>query len=218
MIARVPTSRLTFGVAWVVLVALAACGAPSVGVGPSGEPDGGGDRGTSQGDAGTPVSSDGDGTPVRDACTSNLGHALTTGFGRLDGYLVAILPPGHHGCPSDSDHVHLQIRMSGEIYDIAITVVDTTGGPVALLEKDLPLTDGLHDASFTATPKTELVARVQSALQHANHVSIFATGYTDRTGAHKVHRNGFGEDGALIIDPTAATSHALLFHFSTQHF
>jgi hypothetical protein len=214
--------------AGLLLLALLGCG----GAGPDGTPDAGSAPSTS--DAGPATSPDG--TPTRVACTSHLGTGLTTAFGRLDGFLVAVLPPGHQGCPSDTDHVHLQVRMAGETYDIAITAVDTNGVSVAFLEKDLALPGGawsegwhpdvhldyvqlgLHDADFTPTPKADLARAVEVALQQANHVSIFATGYGDRTGAHKVHRNGFGTDGALIIAPTAATSHALLFHFATQRF
>src|SRR5512142_2781857 len=44
----------------------------------------------------------GDGTPVRLPCTSALGSALGGSYGRLDGRLVALVPPRTSGCPSDS--------------------------------------------------------------------------------------------------------------------
>src|SRR4051794_19277293 len=62
-----------------------------------------------------------DGPPTRHPCTSNFGTALTTSFGRLDGFLVAIVPPGGGPCNADSDHVHLQVQVNGAVYDIAIT-------------------------------------------------------------------------------------------------
>src|SRR4051812_34493127 len=46
-----------------------------------------------------------DGTPVRMACTSALGGALSAVHGRLDGYLVAIVPSTSNRCMGDSDHV-----------------------------------------------------------------------------------------------------------------
>lgn len=246
---RSPLSRRANPYAACLIAGLVGCGMPST---PdestsSGAPDGGdatgsptgrpaGGHATGSPDAGVVAPANGDGTPVREPCVESLASGLTTAFGRLDGYLVAVLSPGHHGCHSDSDHIHLQVKVSGKIYDIAITAVDTNGSAVDFLERDLALPDGawsegwhtnvhldytqlgLHDADFTATSKADLTTRVEHALQTANHVSIFATGYSDRTGAHKVHRNGGGADGALIIDPTAATSHALLFHFETQRF
>src|SRR4051794_24097371 len=63
-----------------------------------------------------------DGAPTRIACTSSFGAALTNTptFGRLDGYLVAIVPPGGgSACNADSSHLHLQVRMNGAVYDVA---------------------------------------------------------------------------------------------------
>ena len=177
-----------------------------------------------------------DGAPVRQACTSSFGHGITSAYGRLDGELVAIVPPGHHGCNGDSDHLHLQVAALGGVYDLAITVVDMTGGEVDYLALDHALpgdafkegwhgsatldypTLGVHAADFAATSKTMLVAAVDGELAGANHVSVFASGYSDGTGAHKVHRNGGGTDGALVIHPLASVSRVLLFHFANQAF
>src|SRR5262245_49460666 len=57
-----------------------------------------------------------DGTPMRRPCTGNFGSALSTSFGRLDGFLVAIVPPGNGGCNADTDHVHLQILVNSAVY------------------------------------------------------------------------------------------------------
>ena len=51
----------------------------------------------------------------------------------------------------------------------------------------------------------------------SDNVSVFATGYGP-TGVHKVHRNGGGADGAIVVNPTTATPHLMVFHFSTQTF
>jgi hypothetical protein len=177
-----------------------------------------------------------DGPTNRVSCTRTLGTALGTGFGRLDGYLATVLAPGHVACPSDTDHVHLQVRSLGATYDVAITAVDLNGVSVDFLARDAPLPAGawaegwhsgvsldyvqlgLHDTDFQTTPKDALVQQVDAELAAANHVSIFSTAYPDHTGAHKVHRNGGGEDGALIVNPTGATARLLLFHFATQSF
>ena len=101
---------------WVALVAFAGC---------SHSP------GATNGDApsGDGATNVDDGTPTRDTCTSNFGDALSADptFGRLDGFLVAIVPPANmQACNDDESHVHLQIRMSGMIYDVAIDVTDET--------------------------------------------------------------------------------------------
>ena len=174
----------------------------------------------------------GDGTPMRTQCTGSFGSGLSTAHGRLDGYLVAIVPPSAHGCNADSHHVHLQVSMHGAIYDVAVDVVDNSGGAVFLDEKDLALPDGawaegwhpgdalsyvslgLHASSFTATPGLEGV--LMSRLASANHVSIFATGYNS-SGCHLVHYES-GNDGAIVINPLSPTAHFILLHFANQNF
>jgi hypothetical protein len=183
-------------------------------------------------DPGQPASAD-DGTPTRQACTGHFGSGLTATHGRLDGYLVAIVRPGASGCNADSDHVHLQVRMGGEIYDVAVNV----GGSSAVLfrEWDGPLDDGawaegwhpgdaldyvslgLHSDDFTTTAMDALTAEITADLDDANHLSVFATGYGS-DGIHLVHRNGDGDDGAIVVDPLAATSRYLLFNFPDQSF
>src|SRR5438132_12017259 len=64
-------------------------------------------------DGGQPPSDDG--APRRIACTNGFGSALSTSFGRLDGYLVAIVPPGHRGCNGDQTHLHLQVESGGAV-------------------------------------------------------------------------------------------------------
>ena len=130
--------------------------------------------------------------------------------------------------------------MNGAIYDVAVTIVSDQGGPdpnVYVLEKDLTLpgdpwsegwhttnasldyvtTLGVHANGFTSVAKATLTQRLTSELANANHISVYATGYGP-DGAHKVHRNSANADGAIVINPTAAVSHAFLFHFATQSF
>jgi hypothetical protein len=82
---------------------------------------------------------------------------------------------------------------------------------------DYPQSLGLHTNSFAATNPSALAQKVESELAQANHVSIFATGYGP-DGAHEVHRKGFGEDGAIVINPLSPKAHLILFRFSTQTF
>jgi hypothetical protein len=183
------------------------------------------------GDAGgDPSASTNDGTPNRVTCTSSFGSGLTADHGRLDGYLVAIVPAGQHGCNADSSHLHLQISMKGSTYDVAVNLDTLEADLDAALpggawsegwhdgtRLDYPTNLGLHAAAFTATSPDAQRTRITAALATANHVSIFATGY-DATGAHDVHRQGGGRDGAIVIDPLSAKAHVLAFRFTTDSF
>ncbi|MEO6952077.1 MAG: hypothetical protein ABI321_09705 [Polyangia bacterium] len=178
----------------------------------------------------------GDGTPTRMACTKQLAHKIGHSFGRLDGYLTAITAPGNSPCFADPDHVHLQVTTTDGSYDIAVNVDDTNGPSVQFKTLDVALPDGawsegwhngdaldyvklgVHSTDFTAVAPTQLANMVASELANANHVSVFASPYTDGTGAHDVHRKNGGNDGALVIRPTEATAHLLLFHFQDQTF
>jgi hypothetical protein len=182
-----------------------------------------------------------DGAPTRMPCTSSFGAALTNTptFGRLDGYLVAIVPPsGGSACNADSSHVHLQIRMNGAIYDVAVTVQDTVTNAedVHTMTRDiappvnLPWAEGwhtgllvdyvsvgVHSADLTLQTKAELVSTLQSDLATANHISIYATTYGS-DGMHLVHRNGGGHDGVIVTDPQSIPAHVRFFSFSDQSF
>jgi hypothetical protein len=174
-----------------------------------------------------------DGPPIRQSCTGELGSEVSETHGRLDGILVAIVPPGNGGCNADGDHVHLQVRVDGEVYDVAVNV-DAASGDVLYLEHDAPLTAGawsegwhpgdpldylslgLHDSDFAAQSESALVSAITSALATANHVSIYGTGYGS-DGLHLVHRN-HGFDGAIVVRPLSASPHYLLFDFVDEPF
>jgi hypothetical protein len=169
-----------------------------------------------------------------EACTSTFGSDLGgTWQGRLDGDLVAIVPSGTHGCHGDRSHLHLQIRMDGQVYDVAVNVDD-----VKLAELDAPLlgaafSEGwhpstpldyvsdleIHSGSFRSSSQPALERTLTTALASADHVSIFATKYS-RSGVHLVHRSRSGRpyDGAIVLRPTTATPHYLLFSFPDQRF
>ena len=170
-----------------------------------------------------------DGPPTRRQCTSSLGSGLSASHARLDGYIVAVIPPGQgKQCNGDSSHVHLQVLMNNQVYDVAVntngqgqmTTKDEAllGGPWAegwhtQDALDYPTSLGVHAAGFSTTTATA----VENALAQANHVSIFCTGYGS-TGCHLVHRQGTGHDGAIVIDPLSPTSKWLLFDFAGDNF
>src|SRR5512140_92221 len=136
-----------------------------------------------------------DGTPMRLPCTSSFGSGLSSEYGRMDGYLVAIVPPAPSTdpCNADPSHLHLQVQISGAIYDVAVNVgtndasndVHTTTIEHALLGPawsegshtsitvDYP-TLGVHSNTMPLHTETENVAALMADLATANHVSIYA--------------------------------------------
>lgn len=201
-----------------------------------GAPTGGATGSTgSTGSTGATGSSGPDGAPMRQQCTSQFGSGLGSSHGRLDGTLVAIVPPGTRGCSGDRNHVHLQVLAGGEVYDFAVNVHDNTGGSVYFLAHDAPLPDGawsegwhggdnlgytdlgVHASDFTSMNESAVSAAIDQELADANHVSMFATPYGSG-GAHLVHyRNGY-DDGAIVVHPLSGTARLLLFHFADQSF
>ncbi len=197
------------------------------------------DAGVPDASVGTPdASTSGDGTPTRLPCTSTFGSAMTTAFGRLDGFLVSIVNPNTTtSCRGDDNHIHLQVKVNGGIEDIAVNVASTSGNPdvdfrtvSAALRGgawtegwhpgqtlDYPSNLGVSSASFTEETLTQLTTSVDNLIANANHVSIFATGF-DPTGGHLIHREGSSHDGAIVINPTTSNPTYLLFHFTTQTF
>jgi hypothetical protein len=174
-----------------------------------------------------------DGTPVRRPCTSQFGSALTQMYGRLDGTLVAIVPPGTGPCNADRDHVHLQIEMNGAVYDVAVNVGDSNMDDVKTVTKDIALpvwqegwhtgvledyvSLGVHSTELTLGTRTEIADALMTDLATVNHISVFGTAYGP-DGAHLIHRNGQGHDGLLVTQPLSVPAHVRLFSFTTQAF
>jgi hypothetical protein len=194
---------------------------------------GGFDAGSSI-DAALPSSDDGN--PTRQQCTPNFGSGLTAVHGRLDGYLVTILPPKTgFQCNGDSSHVHLQVMMMGGIYDIAVNVQDDNGGAVYFLAKNMVMPDGawaegwhagdtlgyaslgVASADFAPLDEAPLATEIENELASVNHISVFGTGY-NANGAHLIHYNGGTNDGAIVIEPQDSPSRLLLFHFASDKF
>jgi hypothetical protein len=186
------------------------------------------------------VASVDDGTPMRQACTSLFGDKLSASdtFGRLDGYLVAIVAPsGMNSCNADSSHVHLQVKMMGSVYDVAIDATDGTTGiddvHTTTIEHALPdtpwvegwhtglladyVTLGVHSTDMPLQTKQQVVDTLNTDFATANHVSIYMTTYGP-DGGHLVHRNGNGHDGIIITAPLAQPSHLRLLSFTSETF
>jgi hypothetical protein len=193
---------------------------------------GGGSGGSGGGGGGSGGS---DGTPTRQQCTGSFGNGLSGKHGRLDGYLVSIVPPGHKGCHGDSDHVHLQLLMGSAIYDVAVNVRDNNGANVYYLAKNMTIPDGtwsqgwhtsdglafagigVHAGNFKALAPATLATTIENELAQANHLSVFGTGY-NASGMHLIHYQGGQNDGAIVINPQASTSRLLMLHFANQSF
>ena len=171
-----------------------------------------------------------DGAPTRLTCTNTFGTGMNTAHGRLDGILVAVVDPSHHGCSSDSTHVHLQIKSGGAIYDSAVNVDGGFYYTTDITLPTLPWTDGwhansnfdytvegVHSPEFQAANQATITSMLETALTNANHISVYMTGYNSM-GAHLVHRKGNNVDGAIILDPLSTPSHAIMFRFDTDVF
>ncbi|GAC1540191.1 MAG: hypothetical protein NVS3B10_04870 [Polyangiales bacterium] len=196
----------------------------------AGDTDGGGTSGDGapQADGASPTFSDG--TPTRSACTSTLGMGLSPEHGRLDGTLVSIVPATGARCPSDPSHLHLQVRMNGANYDIAVNL-DGLEGEIDAPLPGIPFAEGwhvmnldyvkdlgIHSDALTLTNPATIRARVVAQLANANHISVFGTGYPGSDGAHLIHRKLTGHDGALVVNPLGAKAHVIAFRFSTDTF
>ena len=181
-----------------------------------------------------------DGPPTRLPCTGTFGTALTaSGFGRLDGFLVAIVPPGgSRTCHADADHLHLQIQVNDQVYDIAVnigsdvhtTTIDraafsawsegwhyTGDGASGNVFVDYPGL-GLHANTMPLSTTQALITAMTDDFATVNHISIYATSYTTQDGAHLVHYNGAGHDGMIVTRPLSPAAHMRAFSFDSSSF
>lgn len=181
-----------------------------------------------------------DGYPGAAACASTFGSALTNAFGRLDGTVLAIVPPGDEDCAMpNSTHVVLQVTMNGDAYRMVVNVLSTSNQPdVWLHDLDAPLagpawsegwhtdapldyvtTLGVAKSQFTLADEATAIARVEDMVAIGSRVSVFATssGGTQAASAHLIHRNATNRDGAIVINADTAP-HYLLSAFDEQMF
>jgi hypothetical protein len=161
-------------------------------------------------------------------CTGTFGKALSEGFGRLDGTLLAVVTPADKQCPlPNSDHVILEITMGGAVYRMVINVqsdrpdqdprvsmadhVGTLPPPAwaegwhGALTFDYVTQLGLHDKDFAPYDMAPLVDKIAAPLVVGAKISVYATVGAGRTdSAHLVHRNGTSNDGAIVIGADSA--------------
>lgn len=207
------------------------------GVGDAGEED------TQVGDAATTPDGEVDAAPFpvrRLPCVGRTGLATdlpSDVYGALEAELVSIVPPGTKNCPSDSDHLHLQVLVGSKRYDVALTIDSATSAPLAIhvqtMGPTLPTpgwaTDTTFDyakmlsvpsADFKPLARDALLARLQSELSTAARLRIFGISYTDGTGTHNVHRNGRDRDGVMLVHRVEAGGgdRAIALRFSDQVF
>lgn len=172
-------------------------------------------------------------------CVGSFGQDLPDGHGRLDGTIVAVVPPLHPTCPaSNDDHIILEVRQSGRVYRMVIAVISTVGNP-DMAFTDTPhalpgppwsegwhpglaldyVTDlGLHRLDLAPRPEADLVYSLNQRLELGARVSVYATVERDPASAHLVHRTGnSATDGAIVIDPDTAP-HFLALRFDNQLF
>ena len=165
------------------------------------------------------------------------GTAVSTSYGRLDGTLVYVVGIGQsRSCNGDDSHVHLQVEVSGNVYDVAVDI-GTNNDEVGLEETSITVpggawsegwhgsdslaykTVGVHSSDMPLTSPHTLGTNLENLLVSTSQISIFCTGYTTNNGCHDVHYvDGTGRDGAIVLDPSSASSPVIFFRFSSQSF
>jgi hypothetical protein len=196
----------------------------------------GADAGPAPKDAGSssPAPRNGSCTPL----SQQNGTAVDTTHGRLDGTLVYVLGvDGSSSCNGDSAHVHLQIEVGSSVYDVAVDV-GKSGDEVGWYQETLAVPGGawsegwhgsdglgygslgLASSAFATLDPATMATTIESLVASTSKISIFCTGYTPGdNGCHDVHyQDGSSQDGAIVLDPTAATSPVLFFRFTDQSF
>jgi hypothetical protein len=269
------------------LIVLASCGGSSTDAHPAADastpapdaapPNAGPDAASDDAGEAPDATESADAAPRNAVCTptsAQLGTAVNTTHGRLDGTLVYVVPPlgspddaGYyengfgaaadggdggfhhhpdggfdagpsgslHQCNGDDSHVHLQVDVDGDVYDIAVDI-GAENDQVGMYEQALaPLEGawaegwhdddlsyaslGLHVASFPLGTPTTNAASLGSLLEGTSQISIYCTGYSEGNGCHDVHyQDGSTNDGALVLNPQAATPTLVFFRFVSQTF
>ena len=172
-------------------------------------------------------------------CSSTFGTAITPEHGRLDGVVRAVIVPGDLSCRGDDDHVFVQIDAAGATYVLSINVESKFASSplVRWHTRSAPLlgppwSSGWHTSSvgldyaadlnarsrdFVARTRDELGMLIAARAKPGTKVSAYGDGFASGDGAHKIHRNTSGYDGALVVDPTGSPTY-LLFAFADQAF
>lgn len=169
-----------------------------------------------------------------------LGKSLTSGYGRADGTVSAVVGPLETHCEASCNPTHLtvQVDLDGKPHRFVVTAVDkysdshemfyaTKKGPLvgpawsvgwhqgADVALDYVQTPGVHAADFQSYHRDELTALVTDALAIGAKVSIYATAEDDPARAHLIHRyakKGQGKDGAIVVDPDGEPTYLMFFY------
>jgi hypothetical protein len=171
-------------------------------------------------------------------CASTFGSGLTDAFGRLDGTVLAVVPPNDQACAMpNSTHLVIQVLVGGDAYRMVVDVLSSFA-PYDVLEDevDAPLGDpwsegwhagasldyvttlGVHSDAFTSMAQADVVAKITGQIDLGAKISVFATSQGSPSSAHLVHRNLTNQDGAIVVRPDGATPHWILIRFAEQTF
>lgn len=178
-----------------------------------------------------------------DGCVSVFGTSLTRAFGRIDGHVVAVVPPGVQ-CPlPNDDHVVIQIAIDGGVHRIVVNVLSNSSDPnIRFMSRGIgPLpapafSDGWHpglgldyptlgvhsglDAGWESLTMEQASLRIDQALTIGAPLSVYgsSSGGSTASSAHLIHRHARNDDGAIVINPLSAAPTWLLFSFAEQQF
>jgi hypothetical protein len=194
-------------------------------------------------DAETPDAASGQTDGKDHDCADTFGDALTDAFGRVDGTVVAIVEPGNTRCVApNSDHVIVQVELNGAVYRMVVNVQSDQGDPEIYILRlaGIPLpapafSEGWHtgltfdyradldigfDDPFAPFDLDGAVERVADSIEIGDPISVYASssGGDFAGSAHLIHRNGGGEDGAIVVRPESESPTWLLFRFADQTF
>lgn len=222
-------------------VASIACSSSSSATPPSGDDDD--DTAAAADDDDSAGDDRGDDDATKDkarACATSFGEGITPPFGRLDGKVVAVVPPAHPTCAMPNrDHVVLQVSRDGVVHRMVINVESDFGDDLrvfyAEVSKPLPApawSEGWHTGlsldygtdlairpgapTFALADLAQATKKITDAIDVGDEVSVYASTSSAGTGAHKIHRVGGGEDGAIFVHPKSPKPKVILFHFQTQ--
>jgi len=239
MLRRLACASLALSLAAACSSGSAISTSSSAGSSAAGTGGAGGGSSSSAGTGGTEPADAGADVDKAAPCAATFGMGLTSAFGRLDGTVLAVVPPGDNACAKpNSTHVVIQVVWQGAPYRMVLDVLSSSGNPdVFFHEIDAPLAAGpwvegwhpgvaldyvdtlsVHSTAFTEMVEAALVAKVTSEIDLGSHVSVFATSAGAPDSAHLIHRNLPGTDGAIVLRPESAQPHYLLFRFADQSF
>lgn len=165
------------------------------------------------------------------------GTGLPVGFGRIDGTVLAVVPPGYQ-CPlPNRTHLIIEVQTAAGVYRMVVDVLSNQGNPNVFFHEldarlagdawadgwhpaqqlDYPTTLGIHTLDFVETREADLVEAISAQIDLGARISIFATVGDESDSAHLVHKQTPNGDGAIVVHPDTAP-HYLTLRFDEQLF